>query len=98
VSGEAPHEGYVPHAGRSRTQEVVPLLKSVGVLVMRERHTPAAQILIERRSVSEHGVHVRDAADVPKTDVLIEHRGAHEEDPAIRPRSSSHPLRVNRAC
>ena len=37
-----------------------------------ERHTPAAQVLIEHRSVSEHGIHVRDTADAPRTDVLIE--------------------------
>ncbi len=62
------------------------------------RNTPAAQILIERRGSVEHVFHPRGAADVPRTDVLIERRGAHEENPAIRPRSSSHPLRVNRAC
>ena len=46
-----------------------------------ERHTPAAQILIERCGVGEHVAHVvldRDAADVPRTDVLIEHRGSVE--------------------
>ena len=43
-----------------------------------ERHTPAAQILIERRGAVEHAVHVRDAADVPRTDVLIERLGCEE--------------------
>ena len=43
-----------------------------------ERHTPAAQILIERVGVAEHAEHVRDAADVPRTDVLIDCRGASE--------------------
>ena len=40
-----------------------------------ERDTPAAQILIERRGISEHVAHVRDATDVPRADVLIERRG-----------------------
>ena len=30
-----------------------------------EKHTPAAQILIERRGVVEHEAHVCDAADAP---------------------------------
>ena len=42
------------------------------------RHTPAAQILIERGGVAEHVAHVRDIADVPRPDVLIERRGPAE--------------------
>ena len=54
-----------------------------------ERHTPAAQILIEPRGSGEHVPHARDAADVPRTDVLIEHggfveHGAHVRDAAVR--------------
>ena len=49
-----------------------PRIEIIHVLASDERHTPAAQILIERRGLPEHGCHVRDAADVPRTDVLIE--------------------------
>ena len=44
------------------------------------RHTPAAQIPIERSGAVEHAAHVSDTADVPRADVCVERGGAGEHD------------------
>ena len=71
-------------SGRSRSE--------VSGLAREVRHTPVAQILIERCGIAEHVYHVHDSANVPRTDVVIERcslgeHAAHVHDLADVPRT-----------
>ena len=83
MSGEVPLRGTRPPYRARQNPGGCPIIEISGT-ASDERHTPAAQILIERRGSVEHAAHVRDAADVPRTDVLIERVGKAEHGAHVR--------------